>query len=34
VPVYALGIPVVRTVIWAVSVAGLIMVLLAALGVA
>jgi uncharacterized MAPEG superfamily protein len=34
VPVYALGIPVVRTLIWAVSVAGLVLVLLAALGVA
>ena len=31
VPVYAAGIPVVRTLIWAVSIAGLAMVLLAAL---
>jgi uncharacterized MAPEG superfamily protein len=31
VPVYAAGIPVVRTLIWAVSIAGLVMVLLAAL---
>ena len=34
VPVYAFGIPVVRTLIWAISIAGLVMVLLAALGVA
>lgn len=31
VPVYAAGIPVVRTMIWAASIAGLVMVLLAAL---
>ena len=34
VPVYALGIPVVRTIIWALSIVGLVMVLTAALGVA
>lgn len=34
VPVYAFGIPVVRTLIWAISIAGLVMVLLAAFGVA
>ena len=32
VPVYAAGIPVARTLIWAVSIAGLVMVLLAAAG--
>ena len=34
VPVYALGIQVVRTIVWAVSIIGLVMVLLAAFGVA
>jgi len=34
VPVYALGIAVVRTIIWALSIAGLVMVLLAAFGIA
>lgn len=34
VPVYALGIAVVRTLIWAISIAGLVMVLLAAFGAA
>jgi uncharacterized MAPEG superfamily protein len=34
VPVYALGIQVVRTIVWALSIVGLVMVLLAALGVA
>lgn len=34
VPVYALGIPIVRTIVWAVSLAGLIMVLLAGFGAA
>ena len=34
VPVYAFGIPVVRTLLWAVSIAGLVMVLLAAFGAA
>ncbi len=34
VPVYALGIPVVRTLLWALSIAGLVMVLLAAFGAA
>jgi uncharacterized MAPEG superfamily protein len=34
VPVYALGIQVVRTVVWAVSIIGLVMVLLAAFGAA
>jgi uncharacterized MAPEG superfamily protein len=34
VPVYALGIQVVRTVIWAVSIVGVVMVMLAAFGVA
>ena len=34
VPVYALGIQVVRTIVWAVSIVGLVMVLLAAFGVA
>jgi uncharacterized MAPEG superfamily protein len=34
VPVYALGIQVVRTIVWAISIVGLVMVLLAALGVA
>lgn len=34
VPVYALGIQIVRTVVWAVSIVGLVMVLLAAFGVA
>ena len=33
-PVYALGIQVVRTIVWAVSIIGLVMVLLAAFGVA
>ncbi len=33
-PVYALGIQVVRTIVWAVSVVGIVMVLLAALGLA
>jgi uncharacterized MAPEG superfamily protein len=33
-PVYALGIQVVRTIVWAVSIVGLVMVLLAAFGVA
>ena len=31
VPIYAAGIPVVRTLVWAISIAGLVMVLLAAL---
>jgi uncharacterized MAPEG superfamily protein len=34
VPVYAFGIPVVRTIIWAISIAGLVMVLLAAFAIA
>ena len=34
VPVYALGIQVVRTIIWALSIVGLVMVMLAAFGVA
>jgi len=34
VPVYALGIQVVRTIVWTLSIIGLVMVLLAALGVA
>ncbi len=34
VPVYALGIQVVRTIVWAVSIVGLVMVLLAAFGAA
>jgi uncharacterized MAPEG superfamily protein len=34
VPVYALGIQVVRTVVWTLSIIGLVMVLLAALGIA
>ncbi|HWF64953.1 MAG TPA: MAPEG family protein [Rhizomicrobium sp.] len=34
VPVYALGIQVVRTIVWAVSIIGLVMVLLAAFGAA
>ena len=34
VPVYALGIAVVRTVIWTISIVGIVMVLLAAFGVA
>lgn len=34
VPVYALGIQVVRTIVWAISIIGLVMVLLAAFGVA
>lgn len=33
VPVYAFGIPIVRTIVWAISLAGLVMVLLAAFGV-
>jgi uncharacterized MAPEG superfamily protein len=34
VPVYALGIQVVRTIVWAVSIVGVVMVMLAAFGVA
>ena len=34
VPIYALGIIVVRTIVWAISIVGLVMVLLAAFGVA
>ena len=34
VPVYAFGIPVVRTIVWAVSLVGIVMVLLAAMGLA
>jgi uncharacterized MAPEG superfamily protein len=34
VPVYALGIQVVRTIVWAVSIVGIVMVLLAAMGIA
>lgn len=34
VPVYALGIQIVRTIVWAVSIVGLVMVLLAAFGAA
>ena len=34
VPVYALGIQVVRTIVWAISIVGVVMVMLAAFGVA